>query len=434
MERKMSKSLQEWKQAKDRMPLILYGARQVGKTYLLLEFGKKYYKNIVHFNLEGNKELIEIFERNLDPERIVRELAVKSGQTILPNDTLIFLDEIQSCEKALTSLKYFCENAPQYHVACAGSLLGVAVNRSTYSFPVGKVDMKTLYPLDFEEFLWATSHKELPEMIKENFEANTPLTLHQMTLDLYRTYLVVGGMPAAVSEYVEKKDFDFVNAKQRNILDAYVADMAKYATPAETTRIMAAFASIPSQLSKENKKFQYKIIKSGARAYDYEMPIDWLTAAGVIIKTNKVTEGKMPLNIYSETSSFKIYMTDVGLLSVKFGVPANIILSQGNGYENFKGALAENYVAGALKMSGQNAFYWESNGKSELDFVIQNKNGEIIPIEVKSGDNVRSKSLNEFIKRYNPPYAIRISTKNFGFENGIKSIPLYAVFSLNESK
>lgn len=432
MERKMSEKLQKWKHSKDRMPLILYGARQVGKTYLLLEFGKKFYKNIVYFNLEGNEELNRIFDRDLDPIRIIRELSAKSGQTILPNDTLIFLDEIQSCEKALTSLKYFCENAPEYHITCAGSLLGVAVNRSTYSFPVGKVEMMTLYPLDFEEFLWATSNNGLSELIKESFNDNTPFSLHQMALELFRNYLVVGGMPSAVSEYVEKKDFDFVNAKQKNILDAYVADMAKYATPAETTKIMATFASIPSQLSKENKKFQYKTIKTGARAYDYESPIDWLNASGVIIKTNKITEGKLPLSVYAESSSFKIYMTDVGLLFAKFGVPANIIITQGNGYENFKGALTENYVAGALKITGHNAYYWESNGKSELDFVIQNKNGDIIPIEVKSSDNVRSKSLNEYIKKYNPPYSIRISAKNFGFENKIKSIPLYALYCLNE--
>jgi predicted AAA+ superfamily ATPase len=428
MERKIVNWLREWKAAKDRKPLILYGARQVGKTYSALSFGKDYYKNTVYFNFEDSIELANIFERDLNPERIVRELSVKSGQSILKEDTLIVFDEIQACERALTALKYFNENAPEYHIIAAGSLLGIAVNREKHSFPVGKVDMLTLYPLDFEEFLWAMSKQQMAEMVRNAFISNEQLSLHDTLMDLYRTYLVTGGMPQVVLEYIDKKDFNFVLAAQKNINDSYIADMAKYATPNETTKIMAAFNSVPAQLSKDNRKFQYKVIKSGARAYDYETPLEWLRASGVIIKCNKTNEGKLPLSAYTDFSSFKVYMTDTGLLCSKFGIPANAVLSVTPFFDGFKGALAENYVASALTTNGYTTYYWESQGKAEVDFVIQDKEGNIIPVEVKSSDNVRSKSLYQFVAKYNPIYSIHISSKNFGLENGIKSVPLYAVF------
>lgn len=430
MERKIVNRLVEWKSFRNRKPLIIHGARQVGKTYTALSFGKSYYKNTVYFNLEDSVEVAKIFERDLSPERIVMELSVKSGQSILKGDTLVFLDEIQACERALTSLKYFHENAPEYHIIAAGSLLGVAVNREKYSFPVGKVDMMTLYPLDFEEFLWAMNKEAMVEMIRECFNSNEPLSLHETLMDLYKTYLLTGGMPAAVLEYIDKKDFNFVLAAQKNINDSYIADMAKYATPNETTKIMAAFNSIPAQLAKDNKKFQYKIIKSGARANEYETSLDWLKASSVIVKCYKANEGKLPLSAYTDFSSFKVYMTDTGLLCSKFGIPPNAVLYGASSFDGFKGALAENYVASILTSNGYIPYYWESQGKAELDFLIQDKDGNIIPIEVKSSDNTRSKSLNIFMKRYEMPYAIRISAKNFGFENSIKSIPLYAVFCI----
>ena len=428
MERKIIKSLIEWKNSRNRKPLILQGARQVGKTYSTLTFGKEYYKNVVYFNFENNTDLGAIFERNLDPERIIKNLSVISGKSIEKEDTLIFFDEIQACERALTSLKYFNENANGYHIIAAGSLLGVAVNREKYSFPVGKVDLKTMYPLDFEEYLNAIGEKDLIELIKESYLSDEEFALHNRAMDLYKRYLVVGGMPAVVKEYVEQNDFDFVLANQKNINDSYVADMAKYATPNETTKIMAAFNSIPAQLAKENKKFQYKVIKSGARAHEYETPIDWLRASGVIIKCFKVNEGKLPLTAYTDFNSFKVYITDTGLLSSKFGIPANIILSDVRSFNEFKGALKENYVCFSLNASGHSPYYWESKGQAEVDFVIQDKEGRIIPIEVKAADNVRAKSLNQFIKKYDIDFAIRVSGKNFGFENGIKSVPLYATF------
>lgn len=412
------------------MPLLLGGARQVGKTYTALTFGKQYYKNTAYFNMEDSAEIISIFDRDLDPARIVRELSVKSGENIFPGDTLIIFDEIQACERALTSLKYFQEKAPEYHIIAAGSLLGVALRREKYSFPVGKVDMMTLYPLDFEEFLWATGNEKLCVLIKESYAEFTPLSLHDTALDLYKTYLVVGGMPRAVSEYVDTHDFDFVTAAQKTLNDAYIADMAKYATPQDTTRIMAAWGSVPAQLSKENHKFQYKVIKSGARAYAYETAIDWLKAAGMINVCTCVSEGKMPLSAYADNDSFKIYMMDTGLLCSKFGIAANVVLSSPHSFDGFKGALAENYIMQALTVSGFVPFYWSSPGKAELDFVMQDRSGNILPLEGKSADNVKAKSLRNFVSLYAPPYAIRVSAKNFGFENNIKSIPLYALFCL----
>ncbi|GAE01219.1 ATPase [Clostridium botulinum B str. Osaka05] len=428
MKRKVMKWLIDWKNSSNRKPLILQGARQVGKTYSALYFGKQYYDSVVYFNFENNSELIKIFERDLEPERIIRELSINSGKSIFKEKTLIFFDEIQACERALTSLKYFNENANEYHIIAAGSLLGVAVNRDQYSFPVGKVDLKTLYPLDFEEFLMAVNEEKLIELIKESFEKDIELSMHNKAMDLYKTYLVVGGMPAVVKEYIDKKDFDFVLATQKSINDSYVADMAKYATPHETTRIMATFNSIPAQLAKENKKFQYKVIKSGARAHEYETPVEWLRASGVILKCTKCNEGKLPLAAYSDFNSFKVYITDTGLLCSKFGIPANAVLSDSIAFNDFKGALTENYVCFSLNANGYTPYYWESKGNAEVDFLIQDKDGCIIPIEVKAAEHVRAKSLQQYIKKYQPKYAIRVSGKNFGFENGIKSIPLYATF------
>ena len=430
MERKIIEALKRWKASPKRMPLLLGGARQVGKTYTALTFGKQYYKNTAYFNMEDSSEIISIFERDLDPARIVSELSVKLGEAIYPDDTLIIFDEIQACERALTSLKYFCEKAPQYHIIAAGSLLGVALKREKYSFPVGKVDMMTLYPLDFEEFLWATGHEKLCAMIQDSFSSFTPLSLHDTALDLYKTYLVVGGMPKAVSEYVETKDFDFVTAAQKSLNDAYIADMAKYATPQDTTRIMAAWGSVPAQLSKENHKFQYKVIKSGARAYEYETAIDWLKAAGMVNICTRVREGKMPLAAFADNDSFKLYMMDTGLLCSKFSIAASVVLHSPHSFDGFKGALAENYIMQALTVNGFEPFYWSSPGKAELDFVIQDRSGNILPLEGKSADNVKAKSLRTFVSLYEPPYAIRVSAKNFGFENNIKSIPLYALFCL----
>jgi predicted AAA+ superfamily ATPase len=433
MERNIINQLLHWKNKPNRMPLLLNGARQVGKTWTCLNFGKEHYRNTVYFDMEDSRDITEIFERDLNPERIIRELAAISGESIFERDTLIIFDEIQACGRALTSLKYFCEKAPDYHIIAAGSLLGVALNREKYSFPVGKTDMLSLFPLDFEEFLKACGNEKIGELIKEACENFTPLSLHEKAMELYRTYIAIGGMPQVVEEYIRNRDFDLVTAIQKNLNNAYIADMAKYATAQETTRIMAAWASIPAQLAKDNHKFQYRLIKSGARANNYELPLQWLSSAGIINRCVKVNEGKMPLSAYAENAAFKIYLADTGILCSKFGLDPQAVLSGiargGQNFDGFKGALTENYVCQVLSAKGITPYYWESAGKAEVDFVFQDKQGNIIPLEVKSSAHVRSKSLGRFIELYKPPYAIRVSARNFGFERGIKSIPLYGVFA-----
>lgn len=432
MERKITGRLDEWKRNPRRKPLLVQGARQVGKTYSVLAFGKKQYKNVVYINFESNAEAQRIFERDLDPARIIRELAALSGSTIRAKDTLIFFDEIQACEKALASLKYFSEEAGDYPVIAAGSLLGVALNRKQFSFPVGKVEMCSLYPLDFEEFLWAMGKRELAGMIRDSYHSCTSLSLHETALELYRLYLVVGGMPGSVLQYRERQDFALLHSVQKNISAGYIADMAKYAHPQETTRIMAVFQSIPAQLAKANHKFQYRLIKNGARAALYESPLAWLRESGIVVICTRVNEGMLPLSVHEESSFFKIYMTDTGLLCAHFGIPAHLLLQRSQQLDTIKGALTENYVCFALLANGYTPHYWESGGKAEVDFVIQDKAGRIVPVEVKSSDNVRSKSLAQFMDKYHPEYAIRVSAKNFGFDNAIRSVPLYAVHCIDE--
>lgn len=432
MKRLIIDKLIEWKNSPFRKPLLMRGARQVGKTYTLLEFGKKYYENFVYFHFEGSAETLnKIFIPDLNPRRIIEELAIYSKQTIFPQKTLIIFDEIQACEQALTSLKYFAEEAPEYHVVAAGSLLGLAVNRGKFSFPVGKVDMLTMFPLSYEEFLHATGNEVLIEKIREAYASFAPLpeVYHNLALELYRKYLVVGGYPAAVKTYFETDSFDSVRSVQADISDSYIADMTKYATPNETIRSIAIFNTLPSQLAKENTKFQYAVVKSNARAKDYELSLQWLKAASVVLENIKVTEGKMPLSVYEQLDSFKIYYSDVGLLCFKSGILQQDILINSSVSDRARGLLAENYVAEQLVAKGYRLNYWESDGKAEVDFVIR-QNDSVVPVEVKYADTVRAKSLKIFTEKYSPSYSIRLSAKNFGFENGIKSIPLYAVFCL----
>jgi len=430
MKRKIENELIQWKNTDNRKPLLVYGARQVGKTYSIVDFGKKYYNDIVYFNFEGNSPLLQIFDKDLDPYRIVTALEALSGHKINVGTTLIIFDEIQECEKALTSLKYFCEQASDYHIIAAGSLLGLAINRGRFSFPVGKVSMITMFPLDFEEFLMALEREDLIALIKTSYKNDTPIEdpIHLVILDYYHKYLSIGGMPAAVSAYITKKDFDYVRIAQSEIQSSYYGDMTKYTDIKESNKIVATYRSIPSQLAKENKKFQYKLVGSGARASTYESSIDWLVTAGIVYKCVKTKSGFMPLKISEDLLSYKIYMSDVGLLSNSLGLNISSILSKNISIEA-KGALSENYVMQQLVALGFEPNYWESDGKAELDFVIQTKNG-VLPIECKFADNVQAKSLKVFVNKYEPKYAIRISTKNFGFENNIKSVPLYAVFCI----
>lgn len=431
MYRKILENLKEWKKSDTRKPLILYGARQIGKTYTMLEFGQSEYANVAYFNFENNKDLGNVFEKDFNPVRIINELSVLKSISIFPEKTLVIFDEIQACEKALTFLKYVNENANEYHLIAAGSLLGLALNRGNYSFPVGKVDTMNMYPMTFEEFLIALGEKQLINMIADAMDNFSPLSepVHNKALELYRIYLLVGGYPEVVMRYIEKKDFDFVRAVQGNIADAYISDMAKYSTPSDTIKAIAAYNSLPSQLAKENAKFMYSVIGSSARAKDYESALQWLSAAGVVIRCNKVTEGNMPLKIYEDILSFKMYYSDVGLLSMKVGIPADNVIHDLNISDKMRGMLAENYVAQELTVLGITPYYWASDNQAEVDFVIQ-KEEYVIPIEVKSADNVRAKSLGIYRGKYNPEFCVRVSAKNFGFENGIKSIPLYALFAM----
>ncbi len=429
MKRLIEQKLIEWKHSLSRKPLILYGARQIGKTYTLLDFGKTNYHNIAYCNFEDNSALEQIFTPDLNPERIVKTIGALLGVDIIKEKTLIIFDEIQACERALTSLKYFCEGANGYHIVAAGSLLGLAVNRGHYSFPVGKVDMLNMYPLSFEEFLIATGNEALRDLILEAYKTSSPFSLHEKALELYRTYLVVGGYPAAVKSYLENRDFNLVRSEQSSISNAYISDMAKYATPPEVVKSIEIYKTLVSQLSKENSKFQYAVINSRARAKDYELSLDWLITSSVVLKCVKVTEGSYPINIYEDNNAYKIYYSDIGLLTLRMGLAPNLLIQNVNVSDKARGMLAESYVAQQLAAKEIALHYWESGNTAEVDF-IADFDGSAIPIEVKSAENVRARSLQAFIKKYSPAYSIRISTKNFGFESNIKSIPLYAIFCL----
>ena len=432
MDRKITKSLIAWKNSPNRKPLVLFGARQVGKTYSLLAFGKENYREVVYFNFENNPRLWEIFADDLDTNRIITALGALAGKNITKGETLIIFDEIQAEPKAVTSLKYFCEDNPEYHIVAAGSLLGVATNRSEMSFPVGKIDELTMFPLDFGEFLSALGEGSLKKMIEESFSSDKPLAepLHRKAIILYRTYLLVGGMPECVNEYLNRKDFDFVQIKHQNIFNDYTTDMSKYVSKTEAVRNEAVYNSIPAQLAKENKKFQYRLIGENARSRIYEDSVRWLIKSGIVLACYKAKEGNTPVEFYKDILSYKIYMSDVGLLTAKLMTPYNVVLSDINFGGEAKGAVTENYVAEQLVANGVNLYYWESDGKGEIDFLLQTDEG-VIPIECKSGDHVRSRSLSmSYIPKYQPKYSIRISTKNFGYENSIKSVPLYAVWCI----
>lgn len=431
MYRKIIEFLKNWQKNPHRKPLILQGARQVGKTYSLLEFGRICYENVAYFNFESTPKLESVFEDNITPEYLIPILSHLAGQTIIKEKTLIIFDEIQRCEKALTSLKYFCEEAPEYHIAVAGSLLGVAVNRAEYSFPVGKVDIKTMYPMDMEEFMLALGKGDLVKRIETCFEKNTPMPeiLHEEAMSLYRQYLVVGGMPECVAKYAETKDYILIRHTQNMILEGYLDDMSKYNNKNEIKKTRLTYDNITVQLSKKNTRFQYKLIKSGARAAEFENAVEWLSLSGIVSQIYKIEQIKKPLENYRDIDSFKIYISDVGLLCAKKDLLAQDVLYMSDELNDFKGGMTENYVNSQLVINGHKAYYWMTDRGAEVDFVVQ-LDGDIIPIEVKSAENTKAKSLNVYIQKNNPKYAIKLSGKNFGFESGKKTVPLYAAFCI----
>ncbi len=419
MKRKISKWLSEWKTNPKRMPLIINGARQVGKTYIIKQFGKEEYKHILYLNLEIEDNFCKFLETELSPDKIIQYLEAAKGVNVNAGNTLIFFDEIQVCEQALTSLKYFCEQAPEQHVIAAGS------------FPVGKVQQINMYPMDFEEFLWAMDREKLSEEIKAHFDKDLamPNALHDIALQYHQQYMIVGGMPAAVSSFIETGSYNNVQLIQNDIMQQYIADMSKYATSATSVKIRACYNSIPAQLAKDNRKFQYKTVQRGGTATIFGEAIDWLQFAGIVLKCQRLEHGFIPLNAYADLSNYKLYMADIGILTLHSRIPLQTMLSPIEVHNIFLGSMAENYVAQAFVNKGYDLFYWQSEGKAEIDFVLQIQDS-VIPVEVKKGHRNRSRSLGIFAKKYKSPYAIRISKKNFGFENNIKSVPLYAVFCI----
>lgn len=431
MYRKITDFLKKWKENRFRKPLIIQGARQVGKTYSILEFGHLYYDNVVYFNFETNPKLNETFDEDISPQYLIPILSHIAGQTIVSEKTLIVFDEVQLCERALTSLKYFCENSPDYHIIAAGSLLGVAVNRKKYSFPVGKVDMITLYPMDMEEFMIALGENDLVKRIRDCFKKNAPLpsALHDAAMQFYRQYLVIGGMPECVMQFVQTRDYIFVRHMQDTILASYLDDMSKYNNLNEIKKTRLVYDNITVQLSKKNTRFQYKLVKKGGRAAEFENAIEWLCLSGIVSQVYKAEQIKKPIENYRNIDAFKIYVSDMGLLCSKKELTAEDILYMNDELDDFKGGMTENYVNIQLMTNGYRTFYWESERAAEIDFVIQ-REGNLIPIEVKSADNTKAKSLKVYMETYKPKYAIKLSTKNFGFEDNKKIVPLYAAFCI----
>jgi predicted AAA+ superfamily ATPase len=425
MHRELLKSLIQWKNKVDRKPLIIRGARQVGKTWLLKEFGRTYYKNVAYVNFETAKSLYSIFDSGFEVDKLIMALKIETGIEIAAGETLIILDEIQECEAALTSLKYFQENANKFHIVAAGSLLGVAMHTHR-SFPVGKVDFLDLHPLNFLEFLLAMNEQPLLDLLqKKNWDLITGFKAKY--IDLLKQYYYVGGMPEAVLTFINQKDFKKVREKQLNILAAYEQDFSKHAPNDIVPRIRLVWQSLPSQLAKENKKFVYGNLKKGARAREFELAIDWLKDAGIVHKVSRCNKPAIPLIAYAELSDFKLYLLDIGLLAAMGNLDIQTFIVEQSLFEEFKGALAEQYVLQQFKSVEQlPIYYWTAEkATAEVDFLIQYQN-RIIPIEVKASENLKAKSLKSYHQKFNPEISIRTSLSDYRKEEWLINLPLYA--------
>lgn len=425
MERSIYSSLKKWKESPTRKPLILQGARQVGKTYILKEFGAREYSEVVYINCDDNNDMQNMFV-DYDVDRIIRSLSAISGISIKPSTTLLILDEIQEVERGLASLKYFCEKAPEYHVAVAGSLLGITLHEGT-SFPVGKVDMLYMYPMDFEEFLLAMGKEQLVELLRSNsWAALTPL--RGMLTELLRQYYFVGGMPEAVKTYVERGDIWEVRSIHSKIIDAYRNDMSKHVPKQQVQRINMVWNSIPSQLARNNKKFIYGALRKGARANDFEIAIQWLVDSGLVHKVHRISKPVVPLKFYEDMASFKLFLLDCGLLGALSETPPEQILIGDNVFEEYKGAFTENYVLQQLKSLPRTFVYYYSNDNStlEIDFVVQHE-AHVIPIEVKAEENLRSKSLRQFVTDNAGLHGVRFSMSDYREQDWLTNVPLWAV-------
>lgn len=431
MYRDKIEELKAWKESKNRKPLILNGARQVGKTWLLKEFGNQFYDRTAYINLADNQRIYELFEGDFDIERIVDGLELFSGVKIEPGNTLIILDEIQSCPRALESLKYFQEKRPDYHVVVAGSLLGIALHGGAASFPVGKVSTKHLYPMTFTEFLRATGKGQYAEAIKTG-DAERLRPFHSLLIDLLKVYMVVGGMPEVVQNYIDEGNVLQTRELQDEIIADYERDFAKHAPANTVPKIQELFRILPKELAKENKKFLFSMIKTGARAADYEAALLWLESAGIAKRINRVEAVKHPLSAYYEKDAFKLYLLDVGLLGAMAGLDPKVILDGDELFVEFRGALSEQLVFSELTATGHTLWYYKKDKPTrEVDFLIE-KNAEIIPIEVKSGEKTYSSSLGEYLREYSSVRAIKISQADYRpRQNGsVEYLPLYMAESI----
>lgn len=428
MKRYAMDKLVYWKNKRNRKPLILKGARQVGKTWLMKEFGKKCFKNTAYINFDSDVRMRRIFEEDYDIQRIIRMINIETGERIIPEETLIIFDEVQEAPRAISSLKYFCENAPEYAVVSAGSLLGVAIHEGV-SFPVGKVESLNMYPMSFREFLTAMGEEALADIIEEkDYQALN--TFSDKYINWLKLYYFVGGMPEAVNDYAECGDVTSVRDIQKQILELYENDFSKHTPNDELARIRMVWNSIPLQLAKENKKFFFGQIRKGARAKNFELAIEWLQDCGLAGKVYRVEKPGIPLKAYTDFSAFKIYLLDVGLLGAMSDLDARSILEKNELFTEFKGALTEQYVyQQIISETEYTPYYFSASSHTEIDFLIQ-KEGQVIPLEVKAEENVKAKSLKAYFNKYNPPYAVRTSMMDYRKEEWMVNIPLYAISSL----
>lgn len=425
--------LYKWKNSKRRKPLIIEGARQVGKTWLMKEFGKQAYADTVYINFDSNSRMADLFSADLDTDRLIMGLELYAGRKINPENTLLIFDEVQEVPRALASLKYFYENAPQYHIVCAGSLLGIALHQGT-SFPVGKVDFLKLYPLSFSEFLMATGNERFAELLK-NQDYKMITSFKQTYIGALKHYYFVGGLPEAVQSFAESKDFNEVRAIQKRILAAYEQDFSKHAPNEIVPKIRMLWNSIPSQLARENKKFIYGLVREGGRAREYETAIMWLSDCGLVHKVSRVNAAGIPLKAYEDLKAFKLFIVDVGLLGCMTGLRQRTLLDGDDFFVEFKGALTEQYVCQQLKTIEDLGIYYYTNdrGSCEIDFVVDTGE-QIVPIEVKAETNLRAKSLKTYRERFEPELSVRTSMADYKKEDWLLNLPLYAIEQINKIK
>ncbi|MBI9038575.1 MAG: ATP-binding protein [Bacteroidales bacterium] len=432
MQRTLYKNLHEWKNSNNRKPLLLQGARQVGKTYLVNEFGKNEYKNYINLNFEQNANLASLFTDDLSPEKIIHNISLFIGRKITSENTLLFFDEIQTVPEVLTSLKYFYEQAPEYHIIAAGSLLGVSIGKKN-SFPVGKVNFMKLYPMSFTEYLYALGEEFIAENLLNTKNIDPiPEILHNKLLSHLKMFLYLGGMPEVLQSYIDNKDTLLVRKIQNEILEAFKRDFSKYTDKSQAIKTSELWNSIPHQLAKENKKFKYSDIKKNARSAMYLQTIEWLKNAGLVNLAYNISVPKLPVSGYADFLKFKIYLLDTGLLGAMLNISSKIIVEPGKIFTEYYGAFIENFVASELiATSNKQLFYWTSKSDAEVDFIIQ-KNDNIYPLEVKSGTSKNLKSLRSYDEKYKPKFIFRISPRNFIRSENFINIPLYASFLIKK--